>query len=376
MTLFVIFCMLLAVYAMLIWVCLYHFIRIPRYVAAEKSFVYVSVVIAARNEEATIATCIESLLQQHYPKENMEIIVVDDQSTDNTSNIIAQYAERGVRLIRVEPDDLAHGKKAAIARGIAASVGELIMVTDADCVMGEKWVHTMVQFYQEKGSVFIAAPVKFHKPHTFLDLFQSLDFISLQGITAAGVHSGMLNMCNGANLAYTKTAFESVGGFEGIDQIPTGDDMLLMEKMSAAFPGKVHYCLSEDAIVETAPAEGLRAFIHQRIRWASKSTAYSSSIMKATLLLVYVVNAGCVAMMIASIVQPSYFIAWMLCWIVKTVIEIPFMLKVAQFYKSSSLIWWFPFMQPFHAVYTVAAGGFGWAGKYRWKGRKVERTDS
>ncbi len=373
MALFLIFCILWGVYAILIGVCLYHFARIPKYDAAEKSSVSVSVVIAARNEETMIAACIESLLQQDHPKELLEIIVVDDQSTDNTSNIIERYADRGVRLIRIHIEDNIHGKKAAIAKGIAASVGELIMVTDADCVVGKKWVSTIAHYYQEKESVFIASPVQFHNPKTFLDLFQSLDFISLQGITAAGVHADMLNMCNGANLAYTKSAFESVGAFDGIDTIATGDDMLLMEKMSAAFPGKVHYCLSEDAIVETAPAKGLREFIHQRIRWASKSTAYNSSFMKATLLLVYMVNASFVAMMIAAIIQLSYVYALMILWVVKTCIEIPFMLQVATFYNSKKLIWWFPLMQPIHAVYTVVAGSFGWVGKYTWKERKEKR---
>ena len=372
---YLIYGILLALYAILIWVCLYYFLNIPIYVEGIKAHVPVSIIIAARNEEGKIEHCISSLLLQAYPKEFMEIIVVDDQSTDGTAESVARFAESGVRLISIAHEDTVYGKKAAIAKGISASKGELIMVTDADCVMQNKWVSTIAGFYQEKGSVFIASPVQLHAPNSFLELFQSLDFVSLQGITAAGVHVGILNMCNGANLAYTKSAFECVRGFEGIDKLPTGDDMLLMEKMSAAFPGKVHYCLSPEAIVKTSPALGLNEFIHQRIRWASKSTAYSSSFMKSTLLLVYLVNVGFVAMMILAMAAPDYLKLMFVFWMLKTVIEIPFMLCVTSFYKSKKLILWFPFMQPFHAVYTVVAGFFGWVGKYDWKKRKVKREE-
>lgn len=334
-----------------------------------------SVVIAARNEEENIGRCIEALLQQDYPKEQMEIIVVDDQSTDRTNDIISGYAAAGVRLIQIGADDQVFGKKAALTKGIAASKGELIMVTDADCVMEKKWISTIAAFYEDKESVFIASPVQYFQPTTFLDLFQSLDFISLQGITAAGVHAGMLNMCNGANLAYTKSAFEAVGGFEGIDHLPTGDDMLLMEKMSSAFPGKVHYCLSEEVIVKTAPAKDVREFIHQRIRWASKSTVYTSSFMKGTLLLVYLMNASFVGVMIWALFQPQFIFVFLITWMIKTAIEIRFMWHVARLYKSTKLIWWFPWMQPIHALYTVVAGSFGWVGKYNWKERKVKSEE-
>ena len=83
-----------------------------------------------------------------------------------------------------------------------------------------------------------------------LHVFQSLDFLSLQGITAASVFSRFHTMCNGANLAYEKKVFEEAGGFNGIDQVASGDDMLLMHKIYLLYPDKVMYCLSPDVIVE------------------------------------------------------------------------------------------------------------------------------
>ena len=90
-----------------------------RYTATQVSAEKASIIIAARNEETHIGPCLESLLAQDFPREQMEIIVVDDQSVDQTAAIVKRYADRGIRLISLGKED-AFGKKAAIARGIAA----------------------------------------------------------------------------------------------------------------------------------------------------------------------------------------------------------------------------------------------------------------
>src|SRR4029079_7190778 len=125
-----------------------------------------------------------------------------------------------------------------------------------------------------KQAAFLSAPVKIVPDGSWISVFQSLDFISLQGITGAAVFQNLYPMCNGANLGYTRAAFEQVGGFSGVDHIASGDDMLLMKKISASFPGRVHYIKDTRAIVETGAAKNLRAFLRQRIRWASKISHY------------------------------------------------------------------------------------------------------
>ena len=316
-----------------------------RYTATQVSAEKASIIIAARNEETHIGPCLESLLAQDFPREQMEIIVVDDQSVDQTAAIVKRYADRGIRLISLGKED-AFGKKAAIARGIAAATHGIIITTDADCSYSNKWINTLLSFREKMDAVFVAAPVQFRKEINLLDRFQSLDFMALQGITAAGVSSKYLNMCNGANLLYTKEAFLQVRGFEGIDHIASGDDMLLMEKIDKAFPGGVAYCFSEDAIVVTEPASSWAAFIQQRIRWSSKAKNYSSidfQLLKYGLLLT----------------------------LMKTIVELPFMIRIARFFNKSALIPWFIPIQPMHAFYTVVAGTFGLFSKYRWKGREV-----
>ncbi len=364
-------CFWVFAYGVVIWIALYYFNRLTQFTASTTPTKSVSILVAARNEEACIRQCIESLLEQNYPTALMEIIIIDDQSDDDTAKIISSYANKGVRLISIEDNATVHGKKAAITKGISYAKGKLIITTDADCTMNKNWVSTIVSFYETTGAVFVPGPVKFEKEKSMLGIFQSLDFLSLQGITAAGVGGGFYTMCNGANLAYEKEAFNTVNGFKGVDHIASGDDMLLMEKIKLTYPGKVHYCFSQDAIVETASAKSIQEFITQRIRWASKAPYYKSNLLKYTLLLVYMVNLSLICLLIMGLFSWKYLMVWLILTLIKTLIEFPFMYRVAGFFSKKNLLIWFLPIQPVHNIYTVIAGFFGLFSTYTWKGRRL-----
>ena len=368
--LFIIFVALLLPYRFIIRRANRQLMFLQRYKATRVSADKASIIIAARNEEMNIGKCLDSLLAQDFPRSQMEIIVVDDQSVDQTAAIVRSYADRGIRLISIGNQE-AFGKKAAISRGIASATHPIIITTDADCSFSPKWLNTMLSFREGMDAVFVAAPVQFRKEKIMLDRFQSLDFMALQGITAAGVSGKYLNMCNGANLLYTKEAFSAVNGFEGLDHIASGDDMLLMEKIDKAFPGGIGYCFSKDAIVITEPAASWAAFIQQRIRWSSKAKNYTSIVIKATLLLVYLVNAAVVFLLLAGLFDLQLLKYGLLLTAMKTIVELPFMIRIARFFNKSTLIAWFIPFQPLHALYTIVAGTFGLFSKYRWKGREV-----
>ncbi len=219
--------------------------------------------------------------------------------------------------------------------------------------------------------MLVAAPVKFSKETNWLERFQSLDFLSLQGITAVGVSNKLINMCNGANLLYTKSAFNGVNGFEGIDHIASGDDMLLMEKIAKAHPYQIAYCFSEDATVTTLPATSMGAFIQQRIRWASKAKNYASISTKSLLLLVFMVNLLLVVLLMLGIFNSPVLLFFLVFVGIKFMAEWPFMIRIARFFNKTELIKWFLPAQPLHALYTVIAATFGMIGRYQWKGRTV-----
>lgn len=329
----------------------------------------VSVIIPARNEQENIGTLLKALERQTYPSLLLEIIVVDDHSTDNTASIVKTF--ENVTLVQLQDDNLNSYKKKAIEKGIAAATGELIVTTDADCLPPVQWIETLVAFKEKNNAVFIAAPVSITCNSSLLQLFQSMDFMVLQGITGAVVSKQQLTMCNGANLAYTKKAFEQVNGFTNIDHIASGDDMLLMYKIANAFPGRVHYLKSPEAIVSTQPALTWKAFFQQRIRWASKAGQYEDKRFFPVLLLVYLVNISFFLLLIAGFVNSVLWLWLPILLVFKTLVESPLFISVARFFHKEWTIRLFLFFQPLHIFYTIISGLFGQFGKYEWKGRRV-----
>ncbi len=380
---------LLVIFGLYMLLILYYWkswVSIPEFkIKSQKLKVKITVIIPARNEEESIAACLDSICNQYYPKELFEVLVVDDHSTDNTATIVNRYADKNVKLISLKDfvtAELNSYKKKAIEIAIAQSTSELIVCTDADCYATKNWLQTIASFYEQYDPAFIAAPVAIDCSNKFIEFFQGLDFMTLQGITGASVYKKIHSMCNGANLAYTKKAFEEVGGFAGIDNIASGDDMLLMHKIYKLYPDKVMFLKSKEAIVQTAPVISLKDFFNQRIRWASKADKYDDKRIFAVLLLVYVVNVFLLVLPVIVVfnnaqysmlnIQCSLIGVWLLLLLLKTMVELFFLYPVAKFFDKQSMLWLFPLMQPFHILYTVIAGWLGKYGSYSWKERKVK----
>jgi len=325
----------------------------------ENNLPFISIIIAARNEENNIWNCIQSLINQTYPQNKFEIIVTNDHSTDNTVPIINSFQKENIRVINLI--DFTEN-----------------VTTDADCTAPSKWLETLASFYIKKRPVFIALPVLFNRPlpedsffKKFFKNFQSLDFMTLQGITGASVYNKFHSMCNGANLAYKKEVFYEVGGFEGIDNIASGDDMLLMHKIQKVHPDKIMFLKSPDVIILTQPAETLKDFMNQRIRWASKADKYTDKKITGVLLLVYLLNAWIFILVISSFFFIKAFYLFLFSVAIKTIVELIFLYPVAKFFNKRKLLWWFVPAQPLHILYTLLAGWLGMFGSYHWKGRKV-----
>lgn len=347
---------------------------------AEAPAVTISVIIPARNEEANLPALLQSLQQQQYPAGQFEVIIIDDFSTDDTFRILqeASAAWPALSVIRMadQPADenaSSAYKKKAIQTGIGLAKHTLIVTTDADCTFDPQWLHTIGAFHQQTGAKFIAAPVSIEGKDNFLNIFQALDFLTLQGITGAAVSKRAHSMCNGANLAYEKTAFEEVRGFEKIDHLPSGDDMFLMHKISTRYPDKVFYCKSPAAIVRTAPVTSWKAFFHQRIRWASKADSYDDKSIFWALLLVYLSNLGFLVLFIMGFWQPLAFFFCVILLLAKMLIEFPFVNAVSIFFGQQRRMKYFLLLQPVHILYTIIAGWLGKFGHYEWKGRKVSK---
>jgi len=334
----------------------------------------VSIIIPARNEEKNIARLLDSIAKQNYPDKLFEVIVVDDHSTDNTASISKGY--RDVRYYHLQ-DWIQKGftnsfKKKAITEAIQRANGQLIITTDADCAVGPNWLQAIVQEFEANSWKAMAGPVQFFKGASLLNIFQELDFIAMQGITAAVLSSKKGSMCNGANFAYTKSAFEEVMGYEGIDHLASGDDMMLMHKFFGQFSDKVCYLKNPDAIVLTAPMETLKGFIQQRIRWASKNKSLSDVGIKIVLLLSWLLNASLLFVAISLIRNINDLLYVVLLFIIKGVAEYFFSSDVARFFDRKKRLPFLFILQPLHIFYMTFVGILGLFNTYTWKQRKVK----
>ncbi len=336
-----------------------------------------SIIIPARNEEENIRVCLQSIYQNDYPPELFEVLVIDDHSTDSTSEVIKSFSLNysSLKLItladELDTKRLNAYKKKAIEIAIGKSSGDWIITTDADCIVPVKWLINLDNFIQDKKPVLIAGPVKFINTGSFVSIFQCLDFLGLQGITAASVSSGMHSMCNGANLAYAKEAFYAVNGFKGIDNVASGDDMLLMHKIGKNFPGRIEYIFSKENIVSTDPMPDWKSLINQRIRWASKSENYDDKSILWVLVIVYLYNVMLTVLPVLGLWNIFFLHAVIVLVLFKIIAELLLLFPVAAFYNEKKMLGWFPIMQPLHIVYSVTVGWLGKFGSYQWKGRKV-----
>ena len=233
-----------------------------------------SVIIAARNEEAHLNALLDSLDRQTFPKDLFEVIVVDDRSTDATSSLLHAAAERFpfLHVVRIDENrsDLPH-KKHALQRGIAAARHEILVFTDADCIAAPEWLdHVSRAFTPEVGAVAGYSPYANVSSRSYLRLEEFTNTL----FAASAIQWGRPYLCTGRNFAYRRSVFTAVGGFDSIKQSVSGDDDLMLQRIAREKEWTVRYMTGAGSIVRTAAPQSLRQFIHQRTRHVSASRYY------------------------------------------------------------------------------------------------------
>lgn len=340
---------------------------------------FITILIPARNEAANIAACLQSILNQNYPKELFELIVINDHSTDSTADIILSLQSLHPNIILLHLADFINGvpinayKKKALASGIAHAKGELIVTTDADCIVQRNWLLLLASFYETKRPKCIAAPVNFHNEKNLLERFQSLDYAGTMVLTGAGIRARAFRLSNGANLAFSKAVFEEVQGYESINQIASGDDMLLVHKIAARYPDGIAFLKNPAATVFTEAKPTWREFWQQRIRWATKSTAYSE--WRITLV-VAMVFFYCCNILGSLLFIPFFGLPmagiFMIQLLFKLYWDYQLLHTACQYFKKEALLKSFLPAQLLHIGYMVVIGVLGnVVREYRWKDRKV-----
>ena len=224
----------------------------------------VTILVPFRNEAEALPELIDALRRLNYPRDLLEVMLIDDHSEDDS---VALARSSGFRLVSL-PEGCT-GKKQALDFGIQLSKSELIITTDADCRPEPEWVRAMVSVFADEQVQMVLGPVRLQAT-TWFRRWQAMEFSVLQTVTAVTADSGFPVMANGANLAYRRSLYAAVGGYADNFHIASGDDHFLLRKVAEKFPDSFRYAATSAAMVTTFPADSFRAFISQRIRWASK----------------------------------------------------------------------------------------------------------
>jgi poly-beta-1,6-N-acetyl-D-glucosamine synthase len=310
------------------------------------------------------------LTNMAFPKDRFEVIIVNDHSTDTT----VEQATRSLvgienaRLLNL-PEGKA-GKKAALQFGITEARFEIIATTDADCTLSKNWLTCVASYFSSPETKMLIGPVRLQGSEAFFGNLQVAEFIGITGTTAAAVGLGHPIMCNGANLAFRKETFTSVGGYDDNMAVASGDDEFLMRKIVQRFPDGVRFLNYFEAVVSTGAQKDFREFIQQRIRWAGKWKHNSDAVARLVAVFILASQVSFFGLLIMNLISPGTAIALLT---LKIFLEGVFVYWVGRFLDHRLHVFTFIILQIIYPVYVVFVGVYSLVAPYRWKGRNYAR---
>jgi cellulose synthase/poly-beta-1,6-N-acetylglucosamine synthase-like glycosyltransferase len=342
-----------------------------------REFPLVSIVIAARNEATRLGACLERLQAQDYPEELFEIIVVDDGSADQTARI-AERAAGSFPRVRLLSTQQALGwsgsKKAALGLGIQAARGELVLTTDADCLVPPTWVRGMVAYFDE-GTGLVAGFSQIGPAGAIRSArmgYEALDFLCLMSCILGSAGHGHPMAASGQNLAYRKIAFRQVGGYARVQHRASGDDVLLLQLVKRFTRWHTTFATAPETFAIHPPARSWSGFVQQRTRWASNAPY---QLRFDPLFFVYMLVTFALSLLL--LLSPLLALNGALsggwaggCWGAKVAAEWSICRKGTAFFARRDLRRYFPLWILLQPLLVVLIGGLGCLGMFSWKGKR------
>lgn len=334
-----------------------------------------SILVPFRNEENELPTLIKSLEELEYPKHLFEVLLINDASTDDSVEIslrLLTSTQIDFRIIDVERNSPSP-KKDAITTAMVMAKNPWIITTDADCEVPKMWLHSIHSCIDANDVKMIVAPVQYRWSNSFLNQFQLLDFLSLQGATIGGFGIKLPFLCNGANFIYKKDFFKALDGFAGNDTIASGDDIFLLEKAIKQSPKSVRYLKSKNAIVSTKAQLSISKLIQQRVRWAAKSSAYTSFFGKLVGFIVLLMNSAILAAFFLSFIGIINLLYALGLFVLKLSIDYLLISKSAAFFNQIRALRFYIFSAVMYPVFSTFIAIYAMFNSYKWKGRHFKK---
>lgn len=299
-----------------------------------------------------------------------EVIFIDDSSTDDSSAIISDFIRKQNLSHWVLLKSAGIGKKAALTTGVQHTQAEIILTTDADCVLPREWVGRMTKAFHQPEIQLLAGPVMNVGGSGFFASFQQIEWGSILLLTNYLFSVGRPLMCSGANLAYRRSAFIAVQGYSGNEMHLSGDDEFLLKKIVRHFGVQaVSYFNDKEVLVETRPAASWSSFVQQRVRWASKwrlHRSFSHALSAALAFVLAIVQLGSIGLLFGTMEQKLVFLVF---WAGKISFEKRTLQEVLATFHISPTFYLYLASSFLHPIYVVLVAISAVPGKYSWKGR-------
>ncbi len=326
----------------------------------------VAIVVAARNESNNIRNLLEDFTRLDYPQDKLNIVIADDRSTDDTWSVISAFSAqwpqiRGIQIQEKSPRMTP--KKHALTQAIHASKSEYILTTDADCQVPPGWVQSMVNELLTGQGIVIGSSQIDTPPGNIFAQYQLIDFLALVSANAGAAGWGWAWAGTGSNLAYTRSAFKVVNGFEPVRQQVSGDDIYLVQSIAKHHP----FVFNKDprSFVKTKPVKSIRYFFNQRIRWSSNSRMAARAV---PVFLLFLLNAFLVnTLLLAGLFTSDFRNLLPMVFSIKFISDALVIFSGANMLQISFsplifILW--SLVQPFY-IPVVGLGGL--IGKFTWK---------
>lgn len=339
----------------------------------------VSVIIPARDEADRIEDCIEGILDCPYPRDRLEIVVVDDFSTDATAQRVRAARpdssppdDPTVRLLQLQHTQSANGghKPAAVARGIDAASGTVLLTTDADCTVGPDWIRSMVRRCTPE-TPFVAGAVRYRFSHRYFERLQALAFAGLVAFGAGTLGLGLPTYCNSANLAFRRDVVDLLLA-EADDRPGAARDELLLQHVAYGTDRDVAFNADPDAAVTTEPAPDLDAYVHQQARWASMGARYPFLLPRLLVVGMWALHPLLLAAGLAAVALPAWRQPTLGLLLAKMagdlVLTVPFLKHFDQNELTRSTV----ATELMLLLVVPVAGLLGSFGTVEWKGRTLD----
>jgi len=229
----------------------------------------ISIIVAARNEENNILRCIESLNKLEFPDNKIEIILVDDNSTDKTGQIIDEFIANKPKFTKIVSSiqkGKLKGKTLAIANAIEFTSNEIIITTDADCQASPTWAKRIASYYIDDSVAMVNGMTNQFEINNFTAM-QSVDFIYLLATASGAINVGKPMSCIGNNMSYRKSIYKEVGGYEGLEFSVTEDFNLLMA-IDSLKKYKILYPIDKETLITSKACSTVKELYNQKKRWA------------------------------------------------------------------------------------------------------------